>query len=65
VQGDRAYNSEPHGSGLATTRWVFERSLSCLHQFGTLGMREETSDTTHEAVMLLACAIVAQRYLKS
>jgi len=28
-------------------------------------MREETSSVTHEALMLLACAIVAHRYLKS
>jgi len=28
-------------------------------------MRKETSGGTHEALMLLACAIVAHRYLKS
>jgi len=28
-------------------------------------MREETSSATHEALMLLACAIVAHRYLES
>ena len=44
---------------------MVERSLSWLHQFRKLRMREEMSDTTHEALMLLACAIVAHRYLKS
>ncbi len=44
---------------------MVERSLSWLHQFRKLRMREETSETTHEALMLLACAIVAHRYLKS
>jgi hypothetical protein len=44
---------------------VVERSLSWLHQFRKLRMREETTDITHEALMLLACAIVAHRYLKS
>lgn len=34
-------------------------------QFRKLRMREETSDTSHEALMLLACAIVAHRYLRS
>jgi len=27
-------------------------------------MREETSGCTHEALMLLACAIIAHRFLK-
>ena len=44
---------------------MVERSLSWLHQFRKLRMREEVSDCTHEALMLLACAIVAHRYLKS
>jgi transposase len=85
LQGDRAYDSEPHrrvlkkkgvkpvlakrytahGSGLGRTRWVVERSLSWLHQFRKLRMREETLASTHEALMLLACAIVAHRHLKS
>jgi hypothetical protein len=42
-----------------------ERSLSWLHQFRKLKMREEVSGSTHEALMLLACAIIAHRYLKS
>jgi hypothetical protein len=44
---------------------VVERSLSWLHQFRKLRMREEMSGATHEALMLLACAIVAHRYRKS
>jgi hypothetical protein len=44
---------------------VVERSLSWLHQFRKLRMREEISSSTHEALMLLACAIVAHRFLKS
>ncbi|MBD0395537.1 MAG: transposase [Microcoleus sp. C1-bin4] len=55
----------PHGSGLGKSRWVVERSLSWLHQFRKLRMREEVSSSTHEALMLLACAIVAHRFLKS
>jgi hypothetical protein len=43
---------------------VVERSLSWLHQFRKLRMREEVSGSTHEALMLLACAIVAHRFLK-
>jgi len=50
---------------LGKKRWVVERSLSWLHQFRKLRMREETSGATHEALMLLACAIIAHRYLKS
>lgn len=54
-----------HGSGLGKTRWVVERSLSWLHQFRKLRMREETSGSTHEALLVLACAIIAHRFLKS
>jgi transposase len=55
----------PHGSELGKPRWFVERSLLWLHQFRKLRMREETSGRTHEALMLLACAIIAHRYLKS
>jgi len=43
---------------------VVEGSLSWLQQFRKLRTREETSDATHEALMLLACAIIAHRFLK-
>jgi hypothetical protein len=44
---------------------VVERSLSWLHQFRKLRMREEISSPTHEALVLFACAIIAHRFLKS
>src|SRR5712671_3437380 len=47
-----------HGSGLGKTRWFIERSLSWLHQFRKLKMREEKYPSTHEALMLLACSVI-------
>jgi hypothetical protein len=34
-------------------------------RFRKLKMREGVTGSTHEALMLLACAIIAHRYLKS
>lgn len=78
VQGDRAYDSQPHrrelhrrgiasvlarrgaehGSGLGTTRWVVERSLSWLHQFRRLRIRWERRPDIHEALLTLACILI-------
>jgi transposase len=52
-----------HGSGLGTTRWFVERSLSWLHQFRKLKTREEKLPSTHEGLMLIACAIICLRFL--
>ena len=69
VQGDRAYDSQPHrrelrrrgaehGSGLGTTRWVVERSLSWLHQFRRLRIRWERRADIHQAFLSLACILI-------
>jgi IS5 family transposase len=65
IQPIIAKRNTKHGSGLGKTRWVVERTLSWLHQFRKLKVREETSSCTHEALMNLACAIIAYRFLKS
>jgi len=39
-----------HGSGLGTTRWVVERSLSWLHQLGCLRVRRERRADIHQTV---------------
>ena len=45
------------------TRWFIERSLAWLHQFRKLKTREEKYPSTHEALMLLACAVICHRFL--
>jgi transposase len=83
VQGDRAYDSEPHrrelrrrhiepvlakrntehGSGLGVFRWVVERTNAWLHQFRKLRLRTERYASMHEALLLLATAIIGWRML--
>jgi transposase len=53
-----------HGSGLGTTRWVIERSLSWLHKFRKLRIRDERYPSVHEALLLLACCAICCRFLK-
>jgi len=60
-----AKRGTPHGSGLGTTRWVVERSLSWLHQFRRLRVRWERRADIHEAFMILACILICHRTLQS
>jgi hypothetical protein len=48
---------------LGKFRWFVERSLSWLHQFKKLGTREEKKPSTHEALLLIACAVICHRLL--
>lgn len=54
----------PHGSGLGVTRWVVERTVAWFHQFKRLRTRSERSDTIHEALFTLGCAIICWQALK-
>lgn len=83
VQGDRAYDSEPHrewlrrrkitpvlatretphGAGLGVFRWVVERSLSWLHNFRRLRIRDERRDDIHEAFLSLAAVLLNLNFL--
>jgi transposase len=44
---------------------VVERSLSWLHQFRKLRIRDERLAAHHEALMLLACSVICYRFLRS
>lgn len=83
VQGDRAYDSEPHrrelrrrgitpvlarrrtdhGSGLGTSRWFVERTLSWAHQFGRLRLRRDRLSSIHKAFMSIACSLICMMFL--
>ena len=60
-----ARRNTPHGSGLGVFRWYVEQSLSLMHQFKRLRVRDDRDDQVHEAFMTLACAIMCWRRLHS
>ncbi|OPZ46210.1 MAG: Transposase DDE domain protein [Actinobacteria bacterium ADurb.BinA094] len=54
-----------HGSGLGRQRWVVERGFAHLHNFRRLRIRYERRPEIHTAFLLLACAILCWRRLRS
>jgi transposase len=54
-----------HGSGLGIFRWIVERTISWLHQFGNLRIRYERRANIHLAFLKIACIVICHRYLKS
>lgn len=58
-----AKRGEPHGSGLGRVRWVVERTIGWLHQFGRLRVRTDRDDGVHDAFLKLACALICFRLL--
>ena len=58
-----AKRNTEHGSGLSTTRWVVERTVSWLDQLRRLRIRAERSDDMHEAFMALRLIIVTSYFL--
>ncbi|ADO73721.1 IS5-like element ISStau10 family transposase [Stigmatella aurantiaca] len=54
-----------HGSGLGRKRSVVERTLSWLHQFRKLEIREEHSVATYKALADLALCLIYERLLES
>lgn len=54
-----------HGSGLGRQRWVVERTFAWLHNFRRLRIRWERTAELHKAFLLLGCAIICQRQLRT
>jgi transposase len=54
-----------HGSGLGRQRWVVERAFAHLHWFRRLRIRWDRHPEMHTAFLLLACAILCWRRLRS
>ena len=52
-----------HGSGLGVYRWVSERTLSWLHNFGRLRVRKDHSAAIHQAFLTLGCSIICLNHL--
>lgn len=53
----------PHGSGLGRTRWVVERTLSWLHNFGRLRLRKERRSDIHRAFMSLGASMICLSFV--
>ncbi len=47
-----------HGSGLGKRRWVSERTLSWLHNFGRLRVRKDHQAAIHQAFLTLSCSLI-------
>lgn len=60
-----ARRNTEHGSGLGQWRWVVERTISWLHQFRRLRIRDEFRADIHEAFMILGCIMICYRKLES
>lgn len=56
--------TEVHGSGLGTTRWVVERTISWLRQFRRLRVRYDRRADIHQAFLTLGCALICHRRLR-
>ncbi len=52
-----------HGTGLATYRWVIERTFAWLHGFRRLRIRWERRADIHQAFLKLACCLITHRQL--
>ncbi|CAM5592162.1 hypothetical protein Sgou_42870 [Streptomyces gougerotii] len=53
-----------HGSGLGAQRWVVERAFAHLNWFRRLRIWEKRDDF-HEAFLILGCALICWRCLKT
>ena len=58
-----AKRNTPHGSGLGTTRWVVERTISWLRGFRRLRVRFDRRDFIYHAWNSLAAAVICWRIL--
>lgn len=53
-----------HGSNLGKTRWVVERTIAWLHQFGRLRICYARPPSIHAAFLHLGCALICWRILE-
>jgi hypothetical protein len=60
-----ARRNTPHGSGFGVYRWYIEQTLSLMHQFKRLRVRDDRDDQIHEAFMAIASTIICWRRLHS
>jgi len=54
-----------HGSGLGATRWVVERTISWLHNFGRLRLRRDRRSDIHRAFLTLGASLICLAFVVS
>jgi len=64
IQAKIARAKSAHGSGLATNRWVVERTIAWLHQYRRLRIRYERRDDIHEAILAIGCSLICLKLLQ-
>jgi transposase len=52
-----------HGSGLGVFRWVVERTLGWLHNFGRLRIRRDRRLDIHQGFLKLACSLITLNFI--
>lgn len=52
-----------HGSGLGRTRWVVERTIAWLHNFGRLRTRRDRRGDIHRAFLTLGAALICLSFV--
>lgn len=63
IPPDRVNGQEVHGSGLGTTRWVVERTISWLRCQRRLRVRYERRADIHRAFVNLGCILICYKCL--
>jgi transposase len=63
IQVKIAWPKSDHGSGLGTKRWVIERTIAWLHQYGRLRIRYERRDDIYEASLAIGCSLICFKLL--
>ena len=58
-----ARRNTEHGSGLGKVRWVVERTLSWLHNYGRLRVRKDRTAAIHQAFLSLGCSLICLKLL--
>ena len=65
IRTELAKRGTAHGSSLAKTRWVVERSIVWLHQFRRLRIRYQRQPSIHAAFLKLGCALICRHVLRA
>jgi transposase len=63
IQPVLARRNTEHGSGLGTTRWPVERTISWLHQFRRLRVRYDRNPKLHQAFLTLGATLICSYFL--
>lgn len=63
IRPQLARRRQAHGSGLGKERWRVERTISWLHQFRRLRIRDDRYPSIHESFLTLGCVLICFNFL--